>query len=46
MIKSRWIELLEWCVLAGIALFAIGVYLTGTDQETNTSNAPMIHIEE
>jgi hypothetical protein len=46
MTKSKWIEVLEWGILAGIAVFALGVYLTGADQETDTSNAPMIHIEE
>ena len=46
MTKSRWIELLEWGILAGIAMFALGVYMTSAEQEAVTSDAPMIQLDE
>jgi hypothetical protein len=33
MTKSKWIEVIEWSVLAFIAFFMIGVFLTGSDQD-------------
>ena len=46
MAKSKWIEILEWCVLAAIVIFVAGVFLTGTDQDTGTSEAPLTHLDE
>ena len=46
MTKSKWIEAMEWCVLAVIVTFVAGVFLIGPDQETSRSEAALTHMEE
>jgi hypothetical protein len=33
MRKAKWIEFVEWCALASIILFLIGVYLTNSEDD-------------
>jgi hypothetical protein len=46
MVKSKWIELLEWCVFATILAFMVGVFIRGIDQETDSPRAPLTHLDE
>jgi hypothetical protein len=47
MRKSKWIELVEWCFLAAIAIFMAGVFLTGSEQEVGrASEVPPGQVEE
>jgi hypothetical protein len=46
MIKSKWVELLEWCILAMIVAFVAGVFLTGSGDDEGTQDAPRVHIDE
>jgi hypothetical protein len=46
MTKSKWIELTEWCILALIAFFMLGVFLTGAEEDTGRLHAPLTHVEE
>jgi hypothetical protein len=46
MSKSKWIEVVEWCTLALIGLFMLGVFLTGTDDEADRAGSSVIHLEE
>ena len=46
MIKSKWLELVEWCVLAVILVFVAGVFLTGSGDDDGTPDAPRVHLDE
>jgi hypothetical protein len=44
MTKSKWLELVEWGVLAGIVLFMAGLFLTGIDQDADSSAVPRVYV--
>lgn len=46
MSKSKWIEAMEWMVMALVALFLVGVYLTGAEEDEGRMAAPLTHIDE
>jgi hypothetical protein len=49
MRKSIWIELVEWCVLAAVALFTVGVLLQRgeiTSPVEASSSAPVQSLDE
>lgn len=46
MIKSKWIEVVEWCVMALVALFLLGVFLTGAGEDDGRISAPLTHVDE
>jgi hypothetical protein len=46
MSKSKWIEVMEWCVMALVALILLGVFLTGAGEDEGRMAAPLTHVDE
>lgn len=48
MRKSKWIELVEWCVFALVALFVVGVFLYRGELTSTQENsaAPVLSLDE